>query len=108
MRGKTDRAREKKTSRNVGEGGRGDERRESSISNEEVKVYKRNFRQDPMKIKRLKKGEGGKREVLWCDADDGGKRFFFQDTKVKKSSSREHSLLNCLKLLKLDLIYIII
>lgn len=53
-------------------------------------------------------GEGGKREVLWCDADDGGKRFFFQDTKVKKSSSREHSLLNCLKLLKLDLIYIII
>lgn len=94
-----------KTSRNVGWGGGGDERRESSISNEEVKVYKRNFRQDPMKIKRV---NGRRGKVLWCDAD-GREEIFFQDTKVKKvsRSSREHSLLNCLKLLELDLIYIV-
>lgn len=67
----------------MGEGGRGDERRESSISNEEVKVYKRNFRQDPMKIKRLKKGEGGKREVLWCDAD-GREEILLSEYEGKK------------------------
>lgn len=105
MRGKTERAREKKHRETWCGGGEGDKRRESSISNEEVKVYKRNFRQDPMKIKRV---NGRRGKVLWCDAD-GREEIFFQDTKVKKvsRSSREHSLLNCLKLLELDLIYIV-
>lgn len=79
MRGKTERAREKKHRETWGGRGRGDERRESSISNEEVKVYKRNFRQDPMKIKRV---NGRRGKVLWCDAD-GREEIFFQDTNKK-------------------------
>lgn len=83
---------EKKTEENCGEGrqrGKGDEWWESSILNEEVKVYKRNFSQDPWKLRDWM-GKRGKREVLWrkCRLQ---KKFSFriQDTKVKKFANNK-------------------
>lgn len=69
--------------------GKGDEWWESSISNEKVKVYKRNFSQDPWKLRDWM-GKRGKREVLWCKCR-WEKKFSFRIryTKAKKFANNK-------------------